>query len=86
MIENIHCKLTYYNFVKQSKAKQSKAKQSKAKRELYFFNNYSKFYLSQFFNMVNLLVAFCNCININIFHLSLSTILKNILYKLYRLI
>ena len=79
MIENIHCKLTYYNFVKQSKAKQSKAK-----RELYFFNNYSKFYLSQFFNMVNLLVAFCNCINI--FYLSLSIILKNILYKLYRLI
>ena len=78
MIENIHCKLTYYNFVKQSKAK----------RELYFFNNYSKFYLSQFFYMVNLLVAFCNCININIFYLSLSIsiILKNILYKLYRLI
>lgn len=74
MIENIRCKLTYYNFVKQSKAK----------RELYFFNNYSKFYLSQFFNMVNLLVAFCNCINI--FYLSLSIILKNILYKLYRLI
>ena len=81
MIENIHYKLTYYNFVKQSKAKQSKAK-----RELYFFNNYSKFYLSQFFNMVNSLVAFCNCININIFYLSLSIILKNILYKLYRLI
>ena len=76
MIENIHCKLTYYNFVKQSKAK----------RELYFFNSYSKFYLSQFFYMVNLLVAFCNCININIFYLSLSIILKNILYKLYRLI
>lgn len=74
MIENIHCKLTYYNFVKQGKAK----------RELYFFNNYSKFYLSQFFNMVNSLVAFCNCINI--FYLSLSIILKNILYKLYRLI
>ena len=44
MFDNKRCKLTYYNFVKQSKAKQSKAKLL-----LYLLNNF-KFYILQFFN------------------------------------
>ena len=49
MIDNIYYKLTYYNFVKQSKAKPL----------LYLLNN-SKFYISQFFRTFNFLsVFFC---------------------------